>query len=62
MTYQTQVQLAVIEHRTLGAERPVQHKERSVTPFSVENGWLTFGLRGVYLYPSTSSMRGLLPI
>ena len=49
-------------HRTLGAERPVQHQQRPVTPFSVENGWLTFGLRGVYLYSSTSSMGGLLPI
>ena len=62
MTCQTQVQLAVMEHRSLGAERPVQHKERPVTPFSVENGWLTFGLRGEYLYFSTSSMRGLLSI
>jgi len=35
-----------MEHRTLGAERLVQHKERPVTPFSEENGWLTFGLRG----------------
>ena len=33
MTCQTQVQLAVMEHRTLGAERPVQHKEHPVTPF-----------------------------
>ena len=33
MTCQTQVQLAVMGHRTLGAERPVQHKERSVTLF-----------------------------
>ena len=62
MTCQTQVQLAIMGHRTLGAKRPVQHKERPVTPFSVENGWLTFGLRGEYLYSSTSSMRGLLPI
>jgi len=46
VTCQTQVQLAVMEHRSLGAERPVQHKERPVTPFLVENGWLTFGLRG----------------
>jgi len=35
-----------MKHWTLGAQRPVQHKERPVTPFSVKNGWLTFGLRG----------------
>jgi len=62
VTCQTQVQLAVGCHQTLDVERPVQHQQRLVTLFSVENGWLTFGLRGVYLYSSTSSMRGLLPI
>jgi len=35
-----------MEHRTLGVERPVQHKERPMTLFSEENGWLTFGFHG----------------
>ena len=46
VTCQREVQLAVMEHQTLGAVRPVQHNVHPVTPFSVENGWPTFGLRG----------------
>ena len=46
MTCQKEVQLAVMEHRTLGAVRLLQHNVRLVTPFPVENGWPTFGLRG----------------
>ena len=46
MTCQKEVQLAVMEHRTLGVVRPLQHNVRPVTPFSVENGWPTFGIRG----------------
>ena len=49
-------------HRTLCGVRPVQHQARLVHSFSVEFEWPTLELDGEYLYSSTLSMRGLLPI
>jgi len=46
----------------LCAVHPVQHNQRPVLLFSVYNGWPALGLDGEYLYSSTSSMGGLLPI
>ena len=62
MLCQKRVQLAVECHRTLDALRPVQHQQRPVLQFLVYNDWLALGLDGEYLYSSTSSMGGLLPI
>jgi len=44
------------------AVRLVQLQERPVLPFSVEFMWPALGLDGEYLYSSTLSMGGLLPI
>ena len=62
MLYHKRVQLAVMCYRTLGAVRLVQHQQRPVLPFLVYNVWPALGLDGEYLYSSTSSMGGLLPI
>ena len=40
----------------------MQHQARPVHWFSMEFEWPVLGLDGEYLYSSTSSKRGILPI